>query len=86
MNSAHFYRLSTLVCVFASLAPRASAADFSFSGTFLADDNSVVITFTLNSTSTVTGLTSLCNLIQSNGSGYGICKGCQAGALKGAKQ
>ena len=32
------------------------------------------------------GLTQLCNFIQSNGTGYGICKSCRLGALGGAKQ
>ena len=33
----------------------------------------------------LTGLTSLCNFIQSNASGYGICKSCRVGALSGPK-
>jgi hypothetical protein len=32
------------------------------------------------------GLTKLCNFIQSNGTGFGICKSCRLGALGGAKQ
>ncbi len=32
------------------------------------------------------GLTSLCNFIQANGSGFGICKSCRLGALGGVKQ
>ncbi len=36
--------------------------------------------------SEVAGLTSLCNFIQSNGTGYGICKSCRLGALGGPKQ
>jgi hypothetical protein len=32
------------------------------------------------------GLTSLCNFIQANGTGFGICKSCRLGALGGAKQ
>ncbi len=31
-------------------------------------------------------ITSLCGFIQSNGSGYGICKSCRSGALGGVKQ
>lgn len=31
-------------------------------------------------------LTSFCGFIQSNGSGFGICKSCRAGGLGGAKQ
>ena len=31
-------------------------------------------------------LTQLCKFIQSNGTGYGICKSCRLGALGGAKQ
>ncbi len=53
MNFARAYRFSTLICVLAWFGACASAADFSFSGAFLADDNSVVITFTVSSTSTV---------------------------------
>ena len=34
----------------------------------------------------ITGMTSLCNFIQANGTGYGICKSCRLGALGGAKQ
>jgi hypothetical protein len=34
----------------------------------------------------VTGLTSLCNFIQANGTGFGICKSCRLGALGGAKK
>ena len=36
--------------------------------------------------SELAGLTSLCNFIQSNGTGFGICKSCRLGALGGAKQ
>jgi hypothetical protein len=32
------------------------------------------------------GLTSLCNFIQADGTGFGICKSCRLGALGGAKQ
>jgi hypothetical protein len=32
------------------------------------------------------GLTQLCNFIQANGTGFGICKPCRLGALGGAKQ
>jgi hypothetical protein len=38
------------------------------------------------STSELTALTTICNFIQSDGSGYGICRSCQLGALVGAKQ
>ena len=38
------------------------------------------------SASELTGLTSLCNFIQSDGTGYGICKSCRLGALGGSKQ
>ncbi len=38
------------------------------------------------SISELTGLTSLCNFIQANGTGFGICKSCRLGALGGAKQ
>jgi len=34
----------------------------------------------------LTGLSSLCNFIQANGTGFGICKSCRLGALGGAKQ
>ena len=37
------------------------------------------------STSELTALTTICNFIQTNGTGYGICKSCQTGALSGAK-
>jgi hypothetical protein len=33
------------------------------------------------STSELTKLTSLCQFIQSNGSGFGICKSCKTGGL-----
>ena len=33
----------------------------------------------------LSGMTQLCNFIQSNGTGYGICKSCRLGALGGAK-
>ena len=36
--------------------------------------------------SEVAGLTALCNFIQANGTGFGICKSCRLGALGGAKQ
>ncbi len=36
--------------------------------------------------SEVYGLTQLCNFIQANGTGFGICKSCRLGALGGAKQ
>jgi hypothetical protein len=32
------------------------------------------------------GVTALCNFIQANGTGFGICKSCRLGALGGAKQ
>ena len=38
------------------------------------------------STTEASGLRSLCNFIQANGTGYGICKSCRLGALGGAKQ
>ena len=38
------------------------------------------------SQSELSGLTSTCNFIQSNGSGYGICRSCLLGALTGAKK
>ena len=38
------------------------------------------------SISEMTGLTSLCNFIQANGSGFGICKSCRLGALGGSKK
>jgi hypothetical protein len=31
-------------------------------------------------------LTSFCNFIQANGSGFGICKSCRFGALGGQQQ
>ena len=34
----------------------------------------------------VDGLARLCNFIQANGTGFGICKSCRLGALGGAKQ
>jgi hypothetical protein len=34
----------------------------------------------------LSNLTSLCNFIQANGTGFGICKSCRLGALGGAKQ
>ncbi len=36
--------------------------------------------------SEMTALTQVCNFIQANGSGFGICKSCRLGALGGAKQ
>ena len=36
--------------------------------------------------SQLAALTSLCNFIQANGTGFGICKSCRLGALGGAKQ
>ncbi len=36
--------------------------------------------------SELAGLTELCNFIQANGTGFGICKSCRLGALGGAKQ
>jgi hypothetical protein len=36
--------------------------------------------------SELAGMTALCNFIQSNGTGFGICKSCRLGALGGAKQ
>jgi hypothetical protein len=36
--------------------------------------------------SQLAGMTSLCNFIQANGTGFGICKSCRLGALGGAKQ
>jgi hypothetical protein len=36
--------------------------------------------------SELAGLTQLCNFIQANGTGFGICKSCRLGALGGAKQ
>ena len=38
------------------------------------------------STTQLSGLTTLCNFTQANGTGYGICKSCRLGALGGAKQ
>jgi hypothetical protein len=38
------------------------------------------------SASELSALTSVCNFIQSDGSGFGICKSCQTGALAGAKK
>ncbi len=38
------------------------------------------------SVSELTRITRLCGFIQSNGSGYGICSSCRAGALGGAKK
>ena len=38
------------------------------------------------STAELIHLTSFCGFIQSNGSGFGICKACRAGGLGGAKQ
>jgi hypothetical protein len=32
------------------------------------------------------GLTALCNFIQANGTGFGICKSCRLGALGGSKK
>jgi hypothetical protein len=34
----------------------------------------------------LSGLTQLCNFIEANGTGFGICKSCRLGALGGAKQ
>lgn len=34
----------------------------------------------------LTHLTSFCGFVESNGSGFGICKSCRAGGLGGAKQ
>jgi hypothetical protein len=34
----------------------------------------------------LTQLTTICNFIQANGTGFGICKSCRLGALGGAKQ
>jgi hypothetical protein len=36
--------------------------------------------------SELAGVTALCNFIQANGTGFGICKSCRLGALGGAKQ
>jgi hypothetical protein len=36
--------------------------------------------------SELTALATTCNFIQSDGSGFGICKSCQTGALSGTKQ
>ena len=36
--------------------------------------------------SELNALTQVCNFIQANGSGYGICKSCRLGALAGPKQ
>ena len=33
-----------------------------------------------------TALTSTCNFIQGDGSGFGICKSCRTGALAGSKK
>jgi hypothetical protein len=38
------------------------------------------------SASEQSGVTALCNFIQANGTGFGICKSCRLGALGGAKQ
>ena len=38
------------------------------------------------SASEYTSLTSVCNLIQAEGSGFGICNACRVGALQGAKK
>ena len=38
------------------------------------------------SASELSGATALCNFIQANGTGFGICKSCRLGALGGAKQ
>jgi hypothetical protein len=38
------------------------------------------------SASELSGVTALCNFIQANGTGFGICKSCRLGALGGAKQ
>ncbi len=38
------------------------------------------------SPSELAGVTSACNFIQADGTGYGICKSCRLGALGGAKQ
>lgn len=40
---------------------------------------------TLLSTSELVALTSTCNFIQSDGTGFGICASCQTGALAGKK-
>jgi hypothetical protein len=41
---------------------------------------------TILSGSELAGLTSTCNFIQSDGSGFGICASCQTGALSGTKK
>jgi hypothetical protein len=38
------------------------------------------------STAELTRITSFCGFIQANGSGFGICKSCQAGGLGGVKK
>jgi hypothetical protein len=50
--------------------------------------NAVNVPF-LNGTlsdSELDGVSALCNFIQANGTGFGICKSCRLGALGGAKQ
>jgi len=36
--------------------------------------------------SELAGMKQLCNFIQANGTGFGICKSCRLGALGGAKR
>ena len=54
-------------------------------GTDIVDFNVPFLNGTLSS-SEYDGMTSLCNFIQANGTGFGICKSCRLGALGGAKQ
>jgi hypothetical protein len=41
---------------------------------------------TILSTSELNALVGTCNFIQSDGSGFGICKSCRTGALSGSKK
>ena len=72
----------------ATLEPNGATGGYSvISFPFLQGNLSTVLNPTpTGSTDELTALTQTCAFIQSNGSGYGICKSCRTGALGGTKR
>ena len=72
----------------ATLEPNGATGVYSLiSFPFLQGNLSTINNNTFNgSTDELTALTQTCAFIQSNGTGYGICKSCRTGALSGPKR
>jgi hypothetical protein len=63
-----------------------SATNVPFLGPTLNFGLGIPIPLAYEGSSELGALTSTCNFIQSDGSGFGICKSCQTGALAGTKK